>query len=78
MTTCHQPSGLTKGLEFLIDSDWTPEQAFAVVELLEALGDRILAYYQLLIMALMREERSITPFDDMDTINLWGEDEPPF
>jgi hypothetical protein len=35
MKTYHQPSGLTTGLDFLIDSDWTPEQALAVVELLD-------------------------------------------
>jgi hypothetical protein len=36
-----QPSGLTIGLEFLIDDNWTPEQAWAVVELLDDLRERI-------------------------------------
>jgi hypothetical protein len=50
MRTYHQPSGLTTGLDFLIDSDWTPEQALAVVELLDDLKDRILLHYQLPII----------------------------
>jgi hypothetical protein len=37
MKTYHLPSGLTKGLDFLIDGDWTPEQALAVVDLLDDL-----------------------------------------
>jgi hypothetical protein len=32
-----KPSGLTKGLDFLIACDWTPEQALAVAELLDDL-----------------------------------------
>lgn len=79
MKTYHQPSGLTKGLDFLIDSDWTPEQALAVVELLDDLRDRILEHYQLPIMKLMREERGgIGPFDDLDTTDVWRENGQPF
>ena len=78
MKTYHQPSGLTTGLAFLIDSDWTPEQALAVVELLDDLKDRILLHYQLPIMELMREERGIDPLDDLDDTNIWCENEQPF
>ncbi|MEY3287907.1 MAG: hypothetical protein RLZZ419_149 [Pseudomonadota bacterium] len=78
MKTYHQPSGLTTGLDFLIDSDWTPEQALAVVELLDDLKDRILLHYQLPIMELMREERGIDPLDDLDDTNIWCENEQPF
>jgi hypothetical protein len=78
MKTYHQPSGLTTGLNFLIDSDWTPEQALAVVELLDDLKDRILLHYQLPIMELMREERGIDPLDDLDDTNIWCENEQPF
>lgn len=78
MKTYHQPSGLTTGLDFLIDSDWTPEQALAVVELLDDLKDRILLHYQLPIMELMREERGIDPLDDLDDTNIWCEYEQPF
>ena len=70
MKTYHQPSGLTKGLDFLIDSDWTPEQALAVVELLDDIRDRIFEHYQLPIMELMREERGIDPFDDLDGTDI--------
>ena len=78
MKTYHQPSGLTTGLDFLIDSDWTPEQALAVVELLDDLKDRILLHYQLPIMELMREERGIGPLDDLDDTNIWSENGQPF
>ena len=78
MKTYHQPSGLTKGLDFLIACDWTPEQALAVVELLDDLRDRILRHYQLPIMELMREERGIGPFDDLQITDVARENEQPF
>jgi hypothetical protein len=78
MKTYRQPSGLTIGLDFLIDSDWTPEQALAVVELLDDLKDRILLHYQLPIMELMREDRGIDPLDDLDDRNIWCENEQQF
>ena len=78
MKTYYQPSGLTIGLDFLIDSDWTPEQALAVVELLEDLRDRILLHYQLPTMELMREDRGCGPFDDLDDTDTWRENEQPF
>jgi hypothetical protein len=78
MKTYRQPSGLTIGLDFLIDSDWTPEQALAVVELLDDLKDRILLHYQLPIMELLREERGIDPLDDLDDRNIWCENEQQF
>jgi hypothetical protein len=78
MKTYHQPSGLTQGLDFLIDSDWTPEQALAVFELLQDLQDRIFAHYQLPIMELMQEERGINSFDDLDDTDIWRENGQPF
>jgi hypothetical protein len=78
MKTYHQPSGLTIGLDLLIDSDWTPEQALAVVELLDDLRDRIFKHYQLPIIELMREERGIDSFDDLDDTDIWSENEYPF
>ena len=78
MKTYHQPSGLTKGLDFLIASDWTPEQALAVVELLDDLRDRILLHYQLPIMAPMREELGIGPLDDLDATDVARENKQPF
>ena len=78
MKTYHQPSGLTRGLDFLIDCDWTPEQALAVVELLDDLRDRILRHYQLPIMELMHEERGIGPLDDLDVTDVARVNEQPF
>lgn len=53
----HQPSGLHRGLELLIDPDWSPEQALAVIELLDDLRDRIWAHYELALVTKLREER---------------------
>jgi hypothetical protein len=47
MKTDHPPSGLLRGLDLLIDADWTPEQARAVIELLDDLRERIWAHYEL-------------------------------
>lgn len=60
MTNYHQPSGLNIGLDFLISTNWTPEQAWAVVELLDDLRDRIFNHYLVSIQELLREERGIT------------------
>ena len=62
----------------MIDSNWTPEQALAVVKLLEDLRNPILLQYQLPIMELMREERGIDSFDDFDVTDIWRENEHPF
>ncbi|WP_455289022.1 hypothetical protein [Cupriavidus necator] len=45
--TYHQPSGITQGRPLLIDANWTPAQAWAVIELLDDLRDRLLAHYPL-------------------------------
>jgi hypothetical protein len=42
-----QPSGLQRGLPLLIPADWTPEQAQAVVDLLDDLRERIGSHYQM-------------------------------
>ena len=60
MKNYHQRSGLNIGLDFLISTDWTPEQAWAVVELLDDLRDRIFNHYLVSIQELLREERGIT------------------
>jgi hypothetical protein len=52
-----QPSGLQDGLDFLINSELTKEQAYAVFQLLDDLRDRIVAKYELPITELIREER---------------------
>jgi len=72
-----QPSGLQDGLDFLINSEWTPEQAYAVFQLLDDLRDRIVAKYELPITELMREERGgeIEPLTNENPC-LWGDDNP--
>ena len=60
MKNYHQRSGLNIGLDFLISTNWTPEQAWAVVELLDDLRDRIFNHYLVSIQELLREERGIT------------------
>ena len=60
MKNYHQPSGLNIGLDFLINTDWTPEQAWAVVELLDDLRERIWNHYLIPIQDLLCEERGIT------------------
>ena len=53
----HPPSGLRRGLEFLIDPDWSPEQALAVIELLDDLRHRIEAHYERVLQQRLRDDR---------------------
>lgn len=66
MKLYHPPSGLSRGLDFLIDADWTPAQALAVVELLDDLRDRILAHYEVQLYEQLREDRITTDSSDGD------------
>ena len=61
MKRYHPPSGLLRGLEFLIDPDWSPDQALAVVELLDDLHDRIWAHYEMVLQQKYRDDR-VTQF----------------
>ncbi len=61
MTGYHQPSGLTQGLALLLDAHWSPEQALAVLELLNDLRDRIAAHYQYAIAQAMQAQRRTDP-----------------
>jgi len=58
MTHLHLPSGITHGLDFLIPDNWSPEQALAVVELIDDLRERICAHYQLALHDQLRKQRS--------------------
>ena len=60
MKNYYQPSGLNTGLDFLIDKNWTPEQALAEFELLDDLRERIFNHYQIPIQELLKEERGTT------------------
>jgi len=51
-----QPSGLRDGLELRIDANWSPEQAMAVIELLDDLRDRIGSHYELALMEQCRND----------------------
>ena len=53
----HQSSGLNDGLNLLIDPHWSPDQAMAVIELLDDLRDRIWAHYEVALLTTFREER---------------------
>jgi hypothetical protein len=57
MMPYHQPSGLHHGLSLLINPSWSPEQALAVIELLDDLRDRIWAHYEVALLTTLREER---------------------
>ncbi|MCP3380020.1 hypothetical protein NLM31_20245 [Bradyrhizobium sp. CCGUVB4N] len=60
----HQPSGLNFGISFLINPEWTPEQALAVHELLKDLSDNIWSHYCLKIQELIQEQQA--PADHRD------------
>ena len=57
MKPYHPPSGLQRGLELLIDPDWSPDQALAVIELLDDLRDRIWSHYEFALFQHLREDR---------------------
>ena len=57
MKRYHQPSGLRYGLGLFIDPNWSPEQALAVVELLDDLRDRIWSHYEIALLNQLREDR---------------------
>ena len=75
MKTYHQPSGLTRGLDLLISDDWTPDQALAVIELLDDLRDRIWVRYELALFELIRENRGGRRLCEIS--DDWSDD-PPF
>ena len=62
------PSGRRHGLPFVVPEDWTPEQAFAVFELLSDLRARIWMRYGLELHELIREQRSPPTNADIDDI----------
>ena len=54
----HLPSGLQRGLAFLIQDDWTPAQACAVVEQLDDLREVVCSHYQLQIQQYLQDDRT--------------------
>jgi hypothetical protein len=57
MKHSHPPSGIKQGLELLIDPSWSPEQAMAVIDLLDDLRDRIWSHYEIVLQQKLRDER---------------------
>jgi hypothetical protein len=57
MKPYYPPSGLRHGIDVLIDPAWSPDQAMAVVELLDDLRDRIWTHYAPVLLDKYREER---------------------
>jgi hypothetical protein len=59
MSRHHGPSDREPTLPFGIASDWTPAQAFAVVEMLDTLRELIYAHYLQQIQDHMRADRQM-------------------
>ncbi|TIR03456.1 MAG: hypothetical protein E5X37_32115 [Mesorhizobium sp.] len=59
-----QPSGLSHGIHFLINPEWTPQQALAVFELLNDLADSIWSHYG---VQLQEQQRSQTNHSEIET-----------
>ena len=62
------PSGLQRGIPFIIPDHWSPEQALAVVELLDDLREVIWGHYQLQLYELLREQQCTHIASDSDSI----------
>ena len=62
MKLYHPPSGIQLGLDLLIDQNWSPDQAMAVIELIDDLRDRIWSHYEIVLQQKFRDER-ITEYD---------------
>jgi len=57
MKLYHPPSGIKHGLELLIDPSWSPDQALAVIDLLDDLRDRIWTHYEIALQKKLRNKR---------------------
>jgi hypothetical protein len=69
------PSGRQCGIPFILPDDWTPEQALAVVALLDDLRERICNHYAVPLHDLLREQSlPISSDDDAAT----EPSDPPF
>jgi hypothetical protein len=74
MTQASTKPGLPLTIPFAIPAYWTPEQAQAVVELLDGLSERIVAHYQLQLIDLYREQQGAAVIDPLD----FTDDDLPF
>lgn len=75
MTHKQYHGGLPTHLPFALPTTWSPEQALAVVELLDDLRERIGQHYGLALHNLLREQYGQTHPSDDHAIPV---DDPPF
>ena len=69
------PSGIQRGIPFIIPDHWTPEQALAVVGLLDNLSEMIWNHYQVPLYEQLQVERCTDTTTDSGNIE---ETDPPF
>ncbi|MGA8148235.1 MAG: hypothetical protein WB870_11765 [Gallionellaceae bacterium] len=68
------PSGLQRGIPFIIPDDWSAEQSLAVIELLDDLREVIWNRYQHQLQNELRGQRATESSVDSAT----DETKPPF
>lgn len=64
------PSGLSDGIAFLIDANWSPEQAIAVFELLDDLRAQIWRHYAPHIQAHLQQNTVWEKAVDDDSVDF--------
>jgi len=69
------PSGTQSGIPFIIPDYWTPEQALAVVGMLDDLREKIWNHYQIPLYEQLQVERCTDTTSDSCGIE---ETDPPF
>lgn len=76
MTTHKQyRGGLPTDIPFALPATWSPEQALAVIELLDDLRERLWQHYDIALHEIIREQRGDAPDTDDHAIHI---DDPPF
>jgi hypothetical protein len=65
----HQPSGITEGLQFNINKNWSDQQALAVFEMLNDLQDRIWNHYGYKIQAMLAKEQQTHTLPAEEAVN---------
>jgi hypothetical protein len=75
MKPWHLPSGRQRGIPFLLPDDWSPEQALAVLELLDDLREVLWARYQIRVQELLVDDFCNGPGSGSES---GDEDDPPF
>lgn len=74
--TRHRAARWRCGIKFFIDPAWSPEQALAVVELLDDLRERIWAHYAIALSEKYRNQ--FAPLSDDKSMISPDPDDPPF